>query len=102
TLFLVHHLGKEEGRGARGHSSFKASVDTEIEVSVKGELRVATVTKQRDLPGGARYGFRLVPVELGRDADGDPVTSCVIKHVEDLPAERRKPTGKNQTALLNA
>lgn len=99
TFFLVHHLGKDEGRGARGHSSFRAALDTEIEVSLQGDMRVATVTKQRDLPAGTRFGFRLEPVELGRDDDGEPVTSCVVREVDELPSVRRQPSGKNQTAL---
>ena len=103
TVILVHHLGKDEGRGARGHSSLKAALDTEIEITNKDGLRVATATKQRDLPGGTRYAFRLEVIELGRDADGDPVTSCTVTHEQDAPAaDRRQPTGKNQTALVTA
>lgn len=103
TVFLVHHLGKDESRGARGHSSLKAALDTEIELAVKPDgLHVATVTKQRDLPGGAQFAFRLKVVELGRDSDDDPVTSCIVEHVHDVPVERRAPRGKNQEALLSA
>jgi RecA-family ATPase len=32
-VMLVHHTGKDEARGARGHSSLRAATDTEIEVS---------------------------------------------------------------------
>jgi hypothetical protein len=103
TVILVHHLGKDEGRGARGHSSLKAALDTEIEITNKDGLRIATATKQRDLPGGTRYAFRLEVVELGRDSDGDQVTSCTVAHEENAPAaDRRQPTGKNQTALVTA
>jgi hypothetical protein len=102
SVFLVHHLGKDESRGARGHSSLKAALDTEIEVTAKNDMRIATVTKQRDLPSGTRFAFRLASVELGRDTDGDAVSSCVVEPVEDIPVERRAPSGKNQAALLAA
>jgi hypothetical protein len=102
TLFLVHHMGKDEGRGARGHSSFKAALDTELEISVQGDVRVASITKQRDLPSGARFAFSLESIELGRDNDGEPVTSCVCRPVDQPPESRRAPSGKNQTALLAA
>jgi hypothetical protein len=100
AVILVHHLGKDETRGARGHSSFKAALDTEIEVSKSDELHVATVTKQRDMATGGKFAFRLEPVTLGMDVDGDGVTTCVVRPA-DAPAPKRKgPAGKNQGKLL--
>lgn len=40
----VHHSGKDEGAGARGHSSFKGAVDTEINVT-RGPTMTATKMK---------------------------------------------------------
>ena len=102
TIILIHHTGKDESRGARGHSSLKAAMDTEIEVSKTGNVHVATVTKQRDLPAGARFAFELQVVELGRDADGDPVTTCIVCALDQPPSNRKAPAGKNQAALLAA
>ncbi len=102
VVVLVHHVGKDESRGARGHSSLKAALDTEIEVTLRDKLHVATVTKQRDLPTGDQFAFHLATVELGLDADGDPVTSCVVEPVDDLPLQRLQPRGKNQAKLLAA
>lgn len=87
SLVLVHHLGKDESRGARGHNSLRAALDTEIELSVSGKTRIATVTKQRDWPEGDKYAFELVAVDLGIDQDGDLVTSCVIE-VSDVPIHK--------------
>lgn len=100
AVVLVHHLGKDETRGARGHNSFFAALDTEITIRVNGDQRTAVVTKQRDWPSGAEFPFRLEPIEIGRDADGDAVTSCVVSPLEETFATRQTPTGKNQTALL--
>lgn len=101
AVILVHHLGKDESRGARGHSSLKAALDTEIEVSAKDGVHVATVTKQRDLPSGAQYAFRLQIIELGRDEDGDPVTSCVVEYLDEAPSRttNRRLSGVSKTAV---
>ena len=79
-FLLIHHSGKDREKGARGHSSLRAAVDTEIEVlSTDEDGRWAQVTKQRDLPGlGDRIGFDLEVVEIGASQWGTPVTSCVV------------------------
>lgn len=82
-IMIVHHTGKDAAKGARGHSSLRAATDTEIEVSVdETEMRSAKVTKQRDLPGGEEFAFKLDAVALGVDDDGDTVTTCVVLPVE--------------------
>lgn len=80
-VMFIHHSGKDVGKGARGHSSLRAAVDTEIELT-KGDLgiRQARATKQRDMSSGASCDFELEVVTLGYDRDGDPVTSCIINH----------------------
>jgi hypothetical protein len=102
SVVLIHHLGKDETRGARGHNSLYAALDTEITIRVAGAERVAKVTKQRDWPSGDEFAFRLETVEIGRDVDGDAVTSCVVVHSDKLPDARKQPSGKNQIALLAA
>ncbi len=86
AVLFVHHSGKDAAKGARGHSLLRAAVDTEIEVAdVDGE-RTAAVVKQRDLPKGGVFGFRLRTAPLGVNRHGEPVTSCVVEHV--APASR--------------
>lgn len=100
AVIAIHHIGKDASRGARGHSLLKCAVDTEIAVERRDEgVITATVTKQRDMPGGMELAFRLVSVDLGDDQDGDPVRSCVIEPTE--PPEKRRPplTGHAKTAL---
>lgn len=101
-VLLVHHTGKNDNNGARGHSSLRAALDTEIEVTGNDGVRTAKVTKQRDLPIGATFAFSLKPVVLGVNPEtGAEVTSCIVEHV-DTPAQsaRRTPVSKNQAALL--
>jgi AAA domain-containing protein len=64
-LCTVHHLGKDESRGARGHSLLKAALDTEITAVKSGATGTIEVTKQRDHPDGQRFGFAIELVDLG-------------------------------------
>jgi AAA domain-containing protein/bifunctional DNA primase/polymerase-like protein/primase-like protein len=90
TVLLIHHSGKDESKGARGWSGLRAAADTEIEVSRNADHRTAAVTKMKDGEDGAEFAFKLVPVDIGVDADGDPVTSCVVEPLPDLPSNNRK------------
>jgi predicted ATP-dependent serine protease len=78
----VHHNGKDHSRGARGHSSLECAVDTVVEVKKHGATSTATVTKQRDGKTGRVRAFRLKPVEIGRDEDDEPVSSCILEWTE--------------------
>ncbi len=97
-LMYIHHSGKDRAKGARGHSSLRAATDTEIEVVADGAgLRSMTVTKQRDMETGDVFNFRLVDMQLGTDAEGNPRKSAVAKIVDttSLQAKRAKPpTGR--------
>jgi hypothetical protein len=90
---LVHHSGKDTTRGARGWSGLKAAADTELEVLRDQEQRQLRVSKQKDGEDGLVLPFRLEQVDLGRDPDGDPITSCVVRYDVELTPERvRAPT----------
>lgn len=93
-VLSVHHCGKDEAKGARGHSLLKAAMDFESEVVNANGLRTMTVTKQRDGESGQTFSFRLEKVELGKDADGDIVDSCVCVPVDGAvakPSKDKKP-----------
>lgn len=79
-VLLVHHSGKDASRGARGWSGLRAAADVEIEVYRNGEERAAKLTKMKDGMDGLVWPFALKTVDLGVDADGDLITSCVIDH----------------------
>jgi hypothetical protein len=91
-VLLIHHSGKDQARGARGWSGLRAAIDTEIEVTSDETtgLRVAEVTKQRDLSTrGDRIGFRLTPVEMGLGQWGNLRTSCIVE-AADAPIKASK------------
>jgi hypothetical protein len=85
---VVHHCGKDQAKGARGHSSLRAAVDTEIEITrPEGEtISTVRVTKQRDLQVGDPMPFSLKVVELATDRRGKPITSCVVFHEDSIMA----------------
>lgn len=86
-VMLVHHCGKDEARGARGHSSLRAAIDTEIEIirPPGSDVILASVTKQRDLEKVSLMPFSLVPRVLGSTKKGKPITSCTVHHEADIP-----------------
>jgi hypothetical protein len=96
---IVHHCGKDEARGARGHSSLRAAVDTEIEVSrAMGEsISTVRVTKQRDMQAGEAMPFSLESVTVGTDRRGNPITSCIVKHEDEMMASKPGKTGRKPT-----
>lgn len=98
----VHHTGKDESKGARGHSLLRAATDTEIEI-LAGEQgnHTARVTKQRDLECSGEFNFTLKVIELGTNHRGKPITSCIVDYGGDTPSVVRgaKPGGHKARAL---
>lgn len=104
VLCFVHHCGKDETKGSRGHSSLKGATDVEISVRRDADIRTAIAEKVRD--GGdqtALVTFRLQSVDLGPRHEIDPdsdiserITSCVLAPC-DPPERTDEPRGKNQS-----
>ena len=87
----IHHSGKDQAQGARGHSLLRAATDTEIEISRldSNSPSVARVTKQRELEIDGVWTFSLARVELGITHRGKPVTSCIVTPAETMAQEAR-------------
>lgn len=93
---VIHHTGKDEAKGARGHSSLRAAVDTELEIfRPEGEhISTVRVTKQRDLECREPMPFSLRKVVLGTNRRRKEITSCVVKHEDEMMAADRKKPGR--------
>jgi len=87
----IHHSGKDQAQGARGHSLLRAATDTEIEISRldSNSPSTARVTKQRELEIDGVWTFSLERVELGKNHRGKPVTSCIVTPAETMAQEAR-------------
>lgn len=103
-LLYIHHAGKDASRGARGHSSLRAALDTEIEVTADAgtKTHTAKITKQRDLASnGAQLAGRFVPVELGVDQWGGAITACAVVDTESVAtANKPRSLTASQQAVL--
>jgi hypothetical protein len=74
---LVGHTGKNPDRGARGSNAQDG--DADVMVMISGDtIRTAEVTKGNDQPERVLAQFRLESFELGRDEDGDPITTAIV------------------------
>jgi RecA-family ATPase len=102
-LMWIHHSGKDEAKGARGHSSLRAATDTEIEITASEGARVARVTKQREYECSGEFAFGLKVIELGQNQRGKTITSCVVeygdKHTPGGVPVRRRLKGHTKRAL---
>ncbi len=80
ALIAIHHTGKDEARGARGHSSLLGALDTEIFVSGEGVL---TVTKQRDMIEIENLAASvLMDIEIGQDVNGRVLKSAAVRYAD--------------------
>lgn len=76
-VLFVHHLGHngEEGRGA---TAVKAGIQTELLVRREGQKIEVTTPKQKDDADDVKLDFLMHVMEMGKDEDGLPITSCVM------------------------
>jgi archaellum biogenesis ATPase FlaH len=79
---IVHHTGKDEAAGARGHSSFLGDMDTHLRVTAKKYgprwERKLVPEKVRDADKNHELKFGLNVMEVGKDEDGDAIDTCHV------------------------
>ncbi|HVC52760.1 MAG TPA: AAA family ATPase [Stellaceae bacterium] len=101
AVVIIHHCGVTGDR-PRGHTSLTGAADAQIAVKRDGSGNVvATVEFMKDGQEGDVIASRLVPVDLGVDEDGEPITSCIVEPSEPTtPAPARaKLTGSAKLGL---
>lgn len=104
-VIVVHHKGKNESAGARGHTKLIAAVDACIAINVKGNQRSWSTDPSK---GGKTKdsesiteSFTLEVVDLGVDQDGEPVTSAVVVP-SAAPATSTKRLSPSLTVAMNS
>lgn len=108
AALVVHHSGKDEARGMRGHSSLLGAIDSELAIEGDpGGQRILRTGKVRDGESHKDlFAFTLRPVELGTDQDGDAVMTCVVDSADEAGTKRARQQrkgaglGKHQKAVL--
>ncbi|MBO6724290.1 MAG: AAA family ATPase [Rhizobiaceae bacterium] len=103
AVLIIHHTGKDAARGARGHSSLVAAVDTELEVVREKDAAFATLrcTKQRDMEKFTDIRFALESVTVGETPRGRPVRSCVVRWLNGSELEAI-PLSQGEQAMLDS
>jgi RecA-family ATPase len=82
VVIIVHHCGVE-GTRPRGHTSLTGAADAQLAVSRNtDENIIVKVEWMKDGAEGDVIASRLEPIEIGTDADGDAISSCVIVPVD--------------------
>jgi hypothetical protein len=81
-VVIIHHCG-HNGERPRGHSSLMGALDVQIAVRRDAEDNIIVELElAKDGEVGLAFVSRLDRIELGRDEDGDPITSCVVREVK--------------------
>jgi hypothetical protein len=101
-VVLIHHTGKDAGKGLRGHSSLFAALDGAIQVERSVVGRAWGVAKAKDGEDGGKFPFKLKCHALGKDADGDEITSCTVERDHALLFKPADPKGPVQKQALRA
>jgi hypothetical protein len=83
AVLLIHHTGHQATERPRGSSAIRANVDFMLGVSRDGKEMLATIEcqKQKDGELFSDATFSLSVARLGVDADGEPVTTLVARHL---------------------
>jgi KaiC/GvpD/RAD55 family RecA-like ATPase len=108
AVVVVHHIGKNPEKGMRGSNALLGAVDLALRVESGEAGRCLIVADARDLPDGARFGFKLELIQLGTTPRGVVITSCaVVPSAAPPPAAAdvarrapREPTGSVQRIVL--
>jgi AAA domain/RepB DNA-primase from phage plasmid len=105
VVAVVHHEGKDENRGARGSSALAAASEFVWRIFREaGTLRGGVfIEKNRSGADGQTYWFELDKHVFGRDADGDEVSTLIVRKAKRAgPAAVITPTRGMSVALKDA
>ena len=102
AVLLVHHTGHASSGRARGSSALRASVDAEFRVEKRGTNITMSCTKAKDFEAGEPVSFELEEVALPGwlDANGEQMTSAVLKPSVFNPSAMRPPLSEKEERLL--
>jgi hypothetical protein len=87
VVVVVHHMGKDASKGARGSNALNGAADVTIEVEKGEAFSTVRVDEMKDGPEGQEWSFRLVPFEIGEasaSAGADTAANTATMVVELL------------------
>jgi hypothetical protein len=94
---MFAHSGHNSDRPC-GHSSLICAVDAQIAVKRDASENIVATLELAKRAGeaGAEIVSRLVPVEVGRDEDGEPIRSCIVVAVDASPPSKAAKLSRDQ------
>lgn len=97
-VVLVHHTAGADSDKPRGSTSVQGAAQTELVVTAqRGEAVIKTI-KQKDMERSEEFRLQMVPIDLGANQWGDPVSSLVPRVVPTFTSG----IGQDPVTLLNA
>jgi hypothetical protein len=103
----VDHMGKDQDAGMRGTSAKRDCVETILACLIDRDRDNRPINhrmqlfKIRDGEEGRVIPYRLKPIDMGRDEDGDPVSTCVVQWEMDRPQQtKQRKTPKEKTDVV--
>jgi hypothetical protein len=102
SVLVVHHCGINDSR-PRGHTSLTGAADARLAVTRDVAKNIlVNVEFMKDGEGSGTIVSTLESFEVGADADGEPITSCVVLEAEEQPeAVREAKLTRNQQTYLS-
>lgn len=83
AVTVIHHTGKDAGRGERGSTALRGAADTVI-LAVQDETGLCLrCDKMKDGSPFSPYVVRFVPQVVGRDSEGEEVVSAALEYIGD-------------------
>lgn len=98
VIVVVHHVGKDPGRGGRGSNALNGAADVTMIVEKTDAYSKVRIDEMKDGPEKQEWRFRLVSVELTETSDTPTETmtetsTCVVELLSEptfaKPAETR-------------
>jgi hypothetical protein len=105
----IDHMGKDQDAGMRGTSAKRDAVETILACFADRDKKNNNPTnrrlqlfKIRDGEEGRIIPYKLMPMDMGRDEDGDLVTTCTVKWEPGrvMPKGREPPKKKKTDFTL--
>ena len=103
ALMVLHHSGKDQTKGLRGHSSLLGAVDTQLELlkleqterkdGVAGQ-GIITISKQKDGQDNLKFGFEMVQININQGMESglglDENVSLAVREQQEMIDEQHK------------
>lgn len=100
AVLVLHHPSRN-GRGVRGSSAIDGAVDRILELrpSRNGFLTLKVVEANAG-PSGASVQFRLAPIEIGQDEEGEPITAITVQDLGAAATASSTPSAESVRASV--